>query len=398
MATEQRYKIVHTDRTDDSSVNLIEIFDFDIEEGIEASMDSFQFRIMIGVKPTRTIEVNDEIDIYIGEGSSDPSTLIINGIVTELFYDMDVAGIVLTVRGVNRVERLLFSPRPALYDKDFSYTDANDVARTGWDAIITHLIDKANEFKPENDATLITYDTTSVPQLGDLENDYHSDWRSIYEHIETLTTADWTPNGQTYMIELDNTNKLHLRSKDSPDYSDVVGTIDLDGADVISAKITYGLFDVINAVLLNCGKDANGNSILVTKWDVTSMGEYGAKFKYIKEEEIADTYYGRDRGAGKDIETQRNEIRNLGITRVNEILSLLGQPRYKIDATFLGTTKYVRGKVYKVQSSEIAVLGTTEPLKRLRIKNILHRFSARNGWMTSITLEEDEQTIKAYGG
>ena len=396
MVSKVRYKIVHT--TNGTSTNLTEVFDIDTTEGIEASMDSFQFRIMVGSSNDVVFTLNDEIDIYFGTGEADPTNLIINGIITEIKHIISPEGNAITIRGVNRVERLLFSPRVALYDKDFSYTDANDVARTGWDAIITHLIDKANEFKPENDDTLITYDTTSVPQLGDLENDYHSDWRSIYEHIETLTTADWTPNGQTYMIELDNTNKLHLRSKDSPDYSDVVGTIDLDGADVISAKITYGLFDVINAVLLNCGKDANGNSILVTKWDVTSIGEYGAKFKYIKEEEIADTYYGRDRGAGKDIETQRNEIRNLGITRVNEILSLLGQPRYKIDATFLGTTKYVRGKVYKVQSSEIAVLGTTEPLKRLRIKNILHRFSARNGWMTSITLEEDEQTIKAYGG
>lgn len=397
MALDKRYRIVHTDRTDSSTADLIQSYDMDTDEGIQASMDSFQFRILLGSKPDRTIELNDGIDIYFGEGASDPTQLIINGIVTELVYDISVTGYVLTVRGVNRVERLLFSPLVASYDSDFAYTGKRDSqARTGWGAVITHMVDRVNEYKADADTTLITYDSTSIPQIGNLTGDYRSDWKSVYEHIERLSSAEWTPNNQNYMIELDTDNKLHLRSKDTDAYKTPVTTLDLDGSDANHTSLTYGFFDVINALYLNCGVDRNGNSVIVTLWDSNSMGQYGAKFKYIKEERIAANYRS---APGYDdtvaIDTERAAIRNEGKKRAAQIISNLGSPRYKCDIDFdIGNTNYIRGKVYKIESSEIDAVGTTEPLIPLRLYNIIQRFSARSGWTTRLQLKEDEETIK----
>lgn len=392
-----RYRIVHTDRTDSSSVDLVEAFNMDTDEGIKANMDSFQFRILVGVKPVRTLELNDGIDIYFGKGSGDPTGLIINGIITEFSYDMGVDGLVLTVRGVNRYERMLFSPSVAVFAIDYAYTGVRDsTARTGWGAIITNLVDRANEFKSEDDPTNITYDITSIPDLGNLPKEYNSDWRSVFEHLERLATPDWTPDGNEYFIELDTSNKLHFRNKASSTYSNPTGTIDLDGENVQSAKVKFGVSEVINAVLLNCGKDTAGNSILVTMYDSTSMNLYGSKFKYIKREEIANQYNKENSGASVD--TQREDIKDLGKRYARGIVRILGQARYKIDIDFMiGNLNFTKGKVYKVRSSEITILGTTEPLTQLRLTNILHRFSARNGWTTRLRLEQDEQTILASG-
>lgn len=394
MTTYQRVLINHTDITDSSTVTLTDMYDIDTQEGIEASMDTFQFRLLLGVKPSRTFEINDGIDIYMGDGSDDPTTLVINGIITELNYELSVDGMLITISGVNRVERLLFSPRPALYNKEFTHTDANDVARTGWDAIITHLIDKANDYKSSQDSTNITYDIDSIPELGDLDDNYHTDWKSIYEHLETLATDEWAPDGVNYIIELDTSNKLHLRSKDSSTYSVPAGTIDLDGVDVISTKVTYGLYDVVNAILINCGQDSNGNSVFVARWDSTSMGQHGAKYKYIKQEELANSYYRDNEDYGKDIETQREDIKKKGKKKAAEVLTLFANPRYKVNADFIGTTSYVRGKVYWVTSSEITPLAFS-PGRKLRLKNITHRF-VMNGWSTRLQLEEDEETIEGY--
>ena len=55
-------------------------------------MDTFQLNILLGTKPSRTFELNDEIDIYIGDGASDPTDLVINGIITEISYRLSVDG------------------------------------------------------------------------------------------------------------------------------------------------------------------------------------------------------------------------------------------------------------------------------------------------------------------
>ena len=285
MSTIQNFRILHTDNTDASTVQLTEVFEFDIEEGLNANMDSFQFRVLLDVGQKRSFDLDDGIKIYIDDGTAEPTTLIHDGIITELFYEIDVQGISVTVRGVNRVERMLFSPAVALYATDFSHTGARDSqTRTGWGAVITHLIDRANEFKSDQDDTVITYDITSVPDLGQLENEFNFDWNSIYELINIISSAEWTPDGNDYILELDTTNKLHMRNTSSADYTNSQGTIDLDGINVISSKVSYGIFDVINAIILNCGKDTNGNSILVTFYDSSSMNRYGAKYKYIKKE------------------------------------------------------------------------------------------------------------------
>jgi len=397
MATEVRYRIVHTDRTDASTQDLTNAYNMDTASGIQASMDAFHFRYLLGTKPSRTIALNDGIDIYFDYGSGTPSTLIVNGIVTEIKYEITVDGMVVTIDGVSRVERLLFSPRPANFDLDFAYTGLRDsVARTGWGAIITHLVDKANDYKAKGDDTMITYDITSVPNLGSLDIDYWTDWKSIYEHLTTLATNEWTPNGQSYFIELDTANKLHFRSRDTDDYKTPAGTIDLDGDDVVNCTVVFGVTDVVNAILLNCGPDSNGTTVLAHGWDGTSMGQYGAKYKYIKIEEIAKSYINNPDSDGEDIETERAGILADGKKKVREMLQILGQPRYKIDADIIGVATHVKGKVYNITSSQISEIGTTNPLK-IRLQNVIHRFSAKSGWTTRLSLEQDEMTLLATG-
>lgn len=385
-----KYRIVHTDLTDSSQIDITAGYDLDIQEGIKASMDTFQFRIIQGAKPSRTFEINDGIDIYMEDTSGTPTTLVINGIITELNYETQAEAKIISISGVNRVERLLFSPRPAVYAADFARTDANSASRTGWSAVVTHLIDKANAFKATGDSTLITYDTTSIPDLGNLPARYDFDWKSIYEHLETLSTPEWAPNKKEYFIELDTTNKLYFRSKEDSPYNISSGTISVDTG-FINVKVRYGLFDVINAVLLNCGKDTDGNSILVVLWDSSSMGLYGAKFKYIKEETIASKYLTEGGGSVNPVTDQRDDIKEIGKRRINEIIRLLGQPKYKITGTILGTTSYTKGKIYLCTSSAIEGLGTIG--RHLRITNLMHRFNT-GGWLTSIELEQDAKTIE----
>ncbi len=267
-----KYKIVHTDANDSTQVDLTSVYEFDTAAGIQASMDTFQFRIIVNASPVREIEVDDVVDIYLDDTDGTPTTLVINVMVSDLKFDIIADGMVLTVKGVNRIERLLMSPRYGLYATNFSYTGKRDsVTRTGWGAVITHLIDKANEYKVDTDVVVITYDITSIPDLGNLSVRYDSEWRGIYEHLERLATPEWTPNGQEYFIELDTNNKIWFRSKDTPDYQVSVSTIDLDGANVINATVNYGVFDIINFLRLNCGKDTAGNSVVINRQNIKEI-------------------------------------------------------------------------------------------------------------------------------
>lgn len=398
MTQAQRIRITHKDMTDSTTVDLTETYEIDTTEGIAASIDSFSFNLLVGAKPVRTFELNDEINIYIDETTGNPTTVLHNGIISEVSYSLGIDGFGISIRGINRIERLMFSPRPALYATTFAYTDVNSVARVGWGAIITHLIDKANEFAGNN-VSLITYDINSIPELGVMPQRYDSDWKAIYEHIERLVTPEWTPNGQEYLIELDITNKLQLRSKDTGAYQTFTSTINIDGSNVLSCGIIFGVFDIVNAVLLNCGKskDASGNrtnSVLVPRWDSNSMNLYGAKTKYIVMEEIANKYYAAGNDTGRTVEEQRTDIKALGRIESKLIIDTLGSAKYKADIDLIGTNSYTRGKIYTIVSDVIPTLATG---KLMRVYDIVHRFSGRSGWTTRLQLKEDAKTIQ-YGG
>jgi len=392
---EQRYKIEWTSASDSSTEDITEAVEINEDEGIETTVDKFNFRILMG-SMSATPAIRDLIKIYFDEGPDTPTTLVMDGEITELAHSYNVDGTFIVIRGMNRLERLLNSPRPFTAAVNFEYAaaDAQDgVARHGVPGIIANLIDLANDTKREGQ-TDITYDVTSLPPtvigggaFPDLPQPYYKDWQSVFEHIETLSRNEWTQDGH-YVFFLDTSNKFNWVPLDSAPYSDPVSSFVLEGNDVIGWSSFHAVFDVINAVIMNAGKDLNGNTILAFGLDVTSMGQYGIKWKYEFREEIANQYIAQNPGENND--TVRTAVKALAAIEINKILALYGNPRYKLDLTMLGSTSFAKGKVYSFKSTE---LGWTVS-KKLRLFSIQHIFNT-NGWTTSLHFEEDDTTIGA---
>ena len=218
MSLEQRYRILHTDAETEVSTDITEALSIGEDEGIETQIDTFTFDILVPSTGTGTLpvfEVNDLVAIYFDDGSATPTTLIMDGYITELNYAINPDQFVVKINRSNRLERVLNSPRPGQYNLVFAYVGEEDsVSRNGVAGVITNYIDLANENKREGEIN-ITYDTTSIKTTksngstwGDMPKSYYSNWKSIFEHIETLSDNEWTEDGN-YLYWLDTDNKFY---------------------------------------------------------------------------------------------------------------------------------------------------------------------------------------------
>lgn len=396
MSTEQRIRIAHTDA---SSVtrDVTEAVEFNDDEGIKTTVDSFDFRVLMGAS-IATFAVNDLVKIYLDEGSATPTSLVMDGLITEIQYSYDVDAPFISVKGINRLERLLNSTQPLHAEPSFNYSaaDAQDgTARNGVAGIIAHMIDWANRYKGA-DGTDITYDTDSLPAVTtsggawpNLPEAYYKDWMSIFEHIETLSSNEWTQDGH-YIFWLDTDNKFYWQPLNSATYNDSVSEIVLEGSDVINFSATHSVFDVINAIIMNCGKDKNSNTIHTMDYDITSMGLYGMKWSYQMKEEIANQHISQNPGDSND--TVRARVKAKAKIIINNILKLYGNPRWKLDLGMQGNTTFVKGKTYTFRSTELGWTGANT--RKLRLMNIKHSFNS-NGWTTDYNYEEDDKTLES---
>jgi len=377
--SESKYRVVHTDYETSTETDITEAIDVSTREGIETTVDSFSFRISGRGLGSIYIDVEDAIKIYFGRGRSAPTSLIMDGIVNSIKYESTNKGDLYVISGVNKLEHIMNNVIPAAY-RATDTTGPNTASQ-----IIEDLIDKVNMFndglktKWTNIGKTVTATTKKI--------DYYEMDKPIYHHIEQLSTNEYTGNG-TYVYYLDSSNNFVWKLRPSDDAGQETGTIE-EGKDMLNIKLEKGIFNIINALIINCGTDVSGRKITTYKINSPSIGKHGFKWKYVSKTNYASNYIAANTGA-TDSEV-RDYARREAKGWAEDALKILGAPRYKATIEVRGDSSYVKGDIWKIQTRDY-IFNTGNKYYNLRMKNIRHNYSSKEGWITTLELEEDEDT------
>jgi len=378
-----RYRIVHEDKNTSVETDITEATEASCREGIKATVDTATFRVHANDLPV-TIGIDDGIKIYFGEGNPTPTTLIGDYYIESLKLRLDTGHSIYTFKCTNKLEALLKNVRPSAFKKD----DTNAPDTVGWTApgLIEHFIDIVNEYNADKenwvnigkDVQSTKGDGSAFPYI-----DYVNDYKPIFQQIEDVSTNQYTADGR-YIFYLDTDNNFVWKSRPSTSSGNIIY-----GTDMINADIEKGVWDVINAIILNAGSDLNGSPIYILAYNLESIGEIGFKWKYVPALDIAKAW----KRAHADItnnQTVREEIKKDARNDAEEIIDRLGSPRWKAKIEIRGNASYDKGNVYGLRVPELG--WTTGNEKEIRLTDVTHRFSVKNGWTTTLSLEQDEET------
>ena len=115
---------------------------------------------------------------------------------------------------------------------------------------------------------------------------YVENYKPFIEHLIDLSTDKYTEDDTAgvYTVSVDNDNNLHWEPKN---FGVPVGNYVFEGDDS-SIVFNKNNDNIVNAVILNAGTDPNETGILSLAFNASSMGENGAKWKYLAKVDIAD--------------------------------------------------------------------------------------------------------------
>jgi len=371
----QRYRVIHTDYQTSTDSDITEAVDISTREGIEATIDSFQLRISRRGLGGLALDIEDTIKIYCGEGPDAPTDLIMDGIINNITYSSSNKGDGFVVAGVNKLEHVMHNILPAPWRNV-----------DGWKAsdIVKYYIKQINDINSHPPGMGNWSDVGDAVEETAIVVDYQSIDKPIFQHLEELATHKYTGAGP-FIYYLDSDNKLVWKARPLDEAGSESATIS-EGVDIINSKIVYGVYDVINALIINCGVDFNGHKITAHAINGSSIGKIGWKWKYVAKTEYASNYIAANTSG--DV---RKYAREAAKAWAADVLIKVGAPRYKATITVRGTTSYIKGNVYKLQMNNYTFKDGNS-YYNLRLTNMRHNFSAKNGWTTTLDLEEDEDT------
>lgn len=242
--------------------------------------------------PVFQFKEDDIIEVFMSNDSSIDLTTdipIMTGLVTE--YSQPVGGgkALITMTAQDRTYALL----------NFRWT-YSFVSKTAPE-IIKSIVAEIN-FQYNENPDFSTIGTTSVDTLRPLPagdafppKDLSMVSKTAYEWIEEVSQVDFLNAGgeasdpkvtMPYMFWIDKDNELHWTSRQD---SVSVGSIYEADQDVFSIQFKKSVYDVINLVFFNAGKDKNGNGIMWYKYnDSTTLK--GLRPRYIAMTDISRDY------------------------------------------------------------------------------------------------------------
>lgn len=448
-------------------VEVTDRIELNEEEGIETRKDSFNFKIPnhlisgiwnnrngLSSRDSNAFRINDQVKIYAWYGNNNLTgsdlndALIMDGIIGEFNQDIDDNGkMFVGIRGNNRTETILNSMVPATYSID---DPTNTVPE-----ILKALLKRVNQ--PVNKKMKISYALTSETNPVTLgsgyiaatkvdgtafpEISYFSNYKSFYKILEEISKYDNTGDVVPYIFYIkysknDTTGEVFNELVWKPKTTTPVGSL-TEGVDFSTSKVTKGVWDVINAMIVNAGIGLFGNGILDVVTNNSSMGKVGAKWKYYPQvNTFADLHvkeknrgiatfdndgfpgyggseytfvfqdrdiYGLANGvtstAGSDEEFNdklRLEARWQIKLKAQPIVDALGDPRFKVSLEqTVGSNSLGNGGLYNLKIPSFGWEGTdTNPTKKMRLVSSNHKFNLA-GWTTTNDFEEDEKSIQS---
>ena len=241
------------------------------DKSIEANTDKCNFRLRNVKDQTgnyvhrEDVKVDDRILLYISTteitSANKSSYLRFDGVVTETNYEVSSSGRMLVINGQSRLKSVLNFTWAAAYEPTATFdSTASDIVQ----ALLGHVNDDNLNYQ-------ITWasgnDVTTTPIQ------YYSNYRSVIEMIDELSTQKINGEFNAYYY-IDENNEFVWKSRGKE--TDNVSVS--EGVDAHKFKIKERVWEILNAVVVDCGKDPSGKTILTSYYDDDSAAEFGLKW------------------------------------------------------------------------------------------------------------------------
>jgi len=406
-----------------SSYTTYNVSSQDVTKSIEVDKDSFRFELPnVNGEHDDSFAVNDRVEVYFWRNaeSATSNDLVIDGLIETIKYQINASQRRIVIKGNNRAKELLNS---------LVFIDEEE---TTVDQIIQDIVDYVNNNNQAGSSSNQHFIDTNIQATQSdgsafPTKNFSSPYKRAYDLIEQFSGDEYTEDGQ-YLFYIDKNNVLQWLSKPST----VNATAIQEGVNCRNIDIDRGVFEVINAVIADVGRDPyeHGNHIL--QINPTSIIADGAKWKFLDYSSISEDLVnaevkanpgsfdktggsedsptsnfpngynytmqfneideGQDTGS-KWVVSSDSEYNNAirvrakydGRKKAAEFLKNRGSVRWKGKIELNGTTDYTRGEFIDFTSTSIGLTNF-----QLRVKNITHRLS-KNGWITTLDVIEDTE-------
>lgn len=432
-------KILHYAKDSDNtwsstSTELVNTVDMQSNLNIQVKSDAFQMQLY-GETTVNfdTYQLDDKFDMFAktvheGEDYTDidtedttvfDSTFIYSGVLNQWRYtNGDDGSRQFIVQGANAAERLLKTMLPAGY---ISQGGTTYTATT----IITNLLELTND---KAGGKNLSWDTgnPSLNSAGAAFStiSYAVEYKPVYQMIADLSQDKYTGDGAYYYYIKTDSVGNHLVWK-KRNQSVIEGTL-TENTDFIKPQIDYGVWDTVNYLIINAGKDPKGNGILTFYYDSGSIGQLGMRSKYFpydaaeslhKHEQTNNTgffleqtrfpstsaSYAYTAAYDGTAITSNDEYLAWFRTTAKAIAKKEGKAyvdkykyaRYKMKAEAVsGTNELTVGAVYLIDCPSVGwtVTSTADNKQKLRLVDIKHNFTEK-GWETDYEFEQDWEAI-----
>lgn len=369
------YSLEYSGTLLDTNLNNV-AFNIDTRDGLKTRVGTANFQVQnIDDDNVGKFKVDDSVDIYMGYSGS---AQIFSGFVNEISEVCDLKQRNIKISCVNKMERLLSHLDAKSYPDGITASDVLTDTTVGYG-----LIKRINGYKKGDEPNITTNHVTTTTKVI---TPYGYNYRPALEILRELASPEFNGTSDYFIYYIDKDNDLHFKPR--PGVGGTTPTI--NEYDFTDFRATYGVFDVINSVIVNCGTDANNATILVWRYNLTSITQVGYRWKYILKTEIGDYYKKR---ADMTLDQQRNAMRAYGESWADGYVTTLGEPRWKIDATTKGNYTYPNSTVQMILGEVVKITSSSNwsGTKVLRVMDIRQNFTSK-GWMTELQLEEDDKT------
>jgi len=365
--------------------------------------DSFSFNLVnIDDYQFKLLSIDDRVKIY---GIVDSvETLLLDGIIQSKNNNSSLGSKIVSVTGLNLLEKMFNAlvtttgesvPKPASF----------------W---IKNIIDQVNEFNNLGNTSRKILYTDSTIRTTTEKVSYRKGFEKAFKLIEELSNNDYTQDGQYYYY-LDENNYFYWQ----PLRTVVSKTLSV-GEEIVSHRTEKGMYDIVNYIILNCGKSPYGATILQFGYDDESIAKFGWKVKLVTRESIGNEMLNKDRRSKPNLwdddsnfpntypyipdwkDSLTGTINSNGDYNTEFVEAAQRQGLIDINGLLEKTTGCTYKVRTKVQPSFDYVLGELCTLtipdnwwntpQIIRLKSINYAFGSA-GWSTDLKFEEDSTII-----
>ena len=394
-----------------TGTEIDELLSLNVNLALGESADAFNFSFVNYNNVADLFKIDDRVVIY---GSLDGTNfvLLMNGVINSKNNTGSVSNNIIAISGLNLLEKMFNSlvsttgetiQRKASYWIQNIIQQVNEFNNLGYTDRKIYYTETAGTTDPNDplgrvytDATL-TQTSTNISFTRDLEK--------AFVLIEELSQDEFTNAGQYYYY-LDEYNYFHWKRKPQT----IESNLD-SGEEILTFRSQKGMYDVVNYIIMNCGKSPYGTSILNFDYQVESINKLGWKTKLITKESIAGDLRQAERKnkekwddgeefpksypyvtSWNETVTSNFEYNSAFVDKcwlvskdkINGIFATTTDATYKVDLTCEPSLGYSLGNIHGLL---IPKNSWSTPYNQ-RITSINLRFNT-GGWSTTLKMEED---------